>query len=72
MSSNNKISIRIADNGGGIPHELVDKIFIPFFSTKKAGSGIGLSLSKQVMMLHKGSIHVQSTEGEGTVFILRF
>lgn len=67
-----KISINVSDNGSGIPQELLDKIFIPFFSTKKTGSGIGLSLCKQVMVLHKGSIHVQSIEGEGTVFVLGF
>jgi nitrogen fixation/metabolism regulation signal transduction histidine kinase len=67
-----KITISVSDNGNGIPPELLDKIFIPFFSTKKTGSGIGLSLCKQVMVLHKGSINVQSLEGEGTVFVLRF
>jgi two-component system, NtrC family, nitrogen regulation sensor histidine kinase NtrY len=71
-SLNNKVSIRIADNGTGIPRELLDKIFIPFFSTKKTGSGIGLNLCKQVMMLHKGNINVQSEEGKGTVFTLGF
>jgi signal transduction histidine kinase len=48
------------------------KIYIPFFSTKKSGSGIGLSLCKQIMMLHKGNITVQSVENEGTAFILQF
>jgi two-component system, NtrC family, nitrogen regulation sensor histidine kinase NtrY len=69
---NGKVDIRIADNGSGIKTELLDKIFIPFFSTKKTGSGIGLSLCKQVMMLHKGTIHVQSVEDKGTVFNLQF
>jgi len=72
MSNNGKPAIRVADNGNGIPIEVLDKIFIPFFSTKKSGSGIGLSLCKQIMMLHKGNIHVQSKEGEGTVFVLQF
>ena len=67
-----KVSIKITDNGSGIPKELLDKIFIPFFSTKKTGSGIGLSLCKQVMILHKGTINVQSIEGEGAIFTLRF
>lgn len=67
---NQKVSIKIADNGSGIPEELMDKIFIPFFSTKKTGNGIGLSLCKQVMMLHKGQISVQSVMNEGTVFTL--
>ena len=52
--------------------EIMDKIFIPFFSTKKNGSGIGLSLCKQIMMLHKGNIQVQSRQGEGTAFTLQF
>ena len=68
----NRYIIKVADNGIGIPEELVDKIFIPFFSTKKSGSGIGLSLCKQIMLLHKGNIQVQSVEGEGTVFVLAF
>jgi len=68
----NKVTIKIADNGSGIPPELLDKIFIPFFSTKKTGSGIGLSLCKQIMVLHKGNIQVQSQEGEGTVLQLHF
>ncbi len=67
-----KISIKVADNGAGMSQEVVDKIFIPFFSTKKTGSGIGLSLCKQIMMLHKGNIQVQSIEGEGTAFQLIF
>jgi signal transduction histidine kinase len=67
-----KILIKVADNGAGIPDELLDKIFIPFFSTKKSGSGIGLSLCKQIMLLHKGNIQVQSIEGKGAAFILTF
>jgi signal transduction histidine kinase len=55
-----------------MPPELLEKIFIPFFSTRKTGSGIGLSLCKQIMMLHKGNTQVQSVQGEGSVFILWF
>jgi signal transduction histidine kinase len=66
----NKIAIKVADNGPGIDADLLDKIFIPFFSTKKTGSGIGLSLCKQIMLLHKGSIHVQSVVGKGTAFVI--
>jgi signal transduction histidine kinase len=69
---NGRVTVNIADNGSGIKDEVLDKIFIPFFSTKKTGSGIGLSLCKQVMMLHKGNIQVQSKVGEGTVFTLVF
>jgi two-component system, NtrC family, nitrogen regulation sensor histidine kinase NtrY len=67
---NKKVLIKVADNGPGIPEEVLDKIFIPFFSTKKSGSGIGLSLCKQIVMLHKGTLQVQSIEGKGTVFVI--
>ncbi|RYY31996.1 MAG: HAMP domain-containing histidine kinase [Sphingobacteriaceae bacterium] len=70
--ANNKIVLKIADNGIGMPPELLDKIFIPFFSTRKTGSGIGLSLCKQIMLLHKGNIQVQSVEGKGSAFLLQF
>ena len=70
--ANSRIMLKISDNGTGIPEELMDKIFIPFFSTKKSGSGIGLSLCKQIMMLHKGNIQVHSVDGEGTAFVLTF
>ncbi len=70
--NDNKIIIKLADNGSGMPDDILDKIFVPFFSTKKNGNGIGLSLCKQIMMVHKGSITVQSKENEGTAFYLRF
>jgi nitrogen fixation/metabolism regulation signal transduction histidine kinase len=69
---NNRIIVKVADNGMGMPPELMDKIFIPFFSTRKTGSGIGLSLCKQIMLLHKGNIQVQSSEGVGSAFLLQF
>lgn len=72
FSTNKKTVIKVADNGTGMPEELLDKIFIPFFSTKKSGSGIGLSLCKQIMMLHKGHVQAQSREGEGSAFLLIF
>jgi two-component system nitrogen regulation sensor histidine kinase NtrY len=72
IQSNNKTLVKVIDNGLGMPPELLDKIFIPFFSTRKAGSGIGLSLCKQIMLLHKGNIQVQSTNGVGSAFILQF
>jgi signal transduction histidine kinase len=67
-----RTEIRVADNGYGMSAEVMENIFVPFFSTKKSGSGIGLSLCKQIMMLHKGNIQVQSREGEGSVFTLQF
>jgi signal transduction histidine kinase len=67
-----KVFIKVSDNGAGMDEEMLEKIFIPFFSTKKNGSGIGLSLCKQIMMLHKGNIQVQSEPGRGTAFTLTF
>ena len=72
LINNKKTVIKVIDNGIGMDEELMDKIFIPFFSTKKSGSGIGLSLCKQIMMLHKGNVTVQSREAEGTAFMLQF
>lgn len=70
--ANNKIAVRIADNGVGISPELLDKIFVPFFTTRKNGSGIGLSLCKQIMLLHHGNIKVASMVGKGTEFVMLF
>jgi signal transduction histidine kinase len=72
LSSKGKVLIKVADNGTGIPEDILENIFIPFFSTKKTGSGIGLSLCKQIMMLHKGNITVHSVFGAGSVFTLQF
>ncbi len=67
-----KSVIKVSDNGPGINEELQEKIFIPFFSTKKGGSGIGLSLSRQIMRSHGGSIHVSSKSFSETTFTLKF
>jgi two-component system nitrogen regulation sensor histidine kinase NtrY len=64
--------ISVKDNGTGIDPEALDKIFIPFFTTKKTGSGIGLSLSRQFMRQHQGTLTVKSTVGKGTEFFMRF
>ena len=64
--------IEVRDNGMGMSEELIDKIFVPFFTSKPNGSGIGLSLSKQIMALHKGTITVNSVEKQGTAFRLGF
>lgn len=64
--------IDVRDNGPGIPPEVMDEIFVPFFTTKSEGTGIGLSLSKRVMQLHGGSIQVRSTPDQETVFRLTF
>jgi two-component system, NtrC family, nitrogen regulation sensor histidine kinase NtrY len=60
---NNRITIDFADNGHGIKPDLMDKIFMPFFTSKKEGSGIGLSLSRQIMQMHKGAISFKSKAG---------
>jgi len=66
------IFLQVEDNGPGIPGDIIDSIFIPFFSTKDTGSGIGLSLSRQIMLLHGGTIEVNSVPGLKTVFTLKF
>jgi len=68
--SHGKTHISIMDNGPGIEKDQLDQIFIPFFSTKKNGSGIGLSLSRQIMKLHKGRIDVESEPEKGSCFTL--
>ncbi len=67
-----RVTIQVIDNGQGILKEVLDKIFIPFFTTKPKGSGIGLSLSKQIMRLHGGSITAISEIEKGTTFTLTF
>jgi two-component system nitrogen regulation sensor histidine kinase NtrY len=73
MNERGRVLIQVSDNGPGIAPEAREKVFIPFFTTKKEGSGIGLSFSRQVMRLHRGAIAFQSEPaGAGTVFTLRF
>jgi two-component system, NtrC family, nitrogen regulation sensor histidine kinase NtrY len=69
---NGRISIDVVDNGYGIKPDIMDKIFMPFFTSKREGNGIGLSLSRQMMYLHKGNITVKSKPGEGSTFTLTF
>jgi len=69
-SPGGKMKISITDNGKGIAPEEIDKVFVPFYTTKENGSGIGLSLSRKIMRLHKGSISVFSLPGDHTTFIL--
>ena len=67
-----RVIIRVTDNGPGIEPEALEQIFIPFYTTKKTGSGIGLSLSRQIMQLHNGQITAESTPGAGSTFSLTF
>ncbi|MFA8434631.1 MAG: PAS domain-containing sensor histidine kinase [Marinifilaceae bacterium] len=64
--------IQVKDNGKGIESDIRDKIFIPFFTTREKGSGIGLSLSRQIMRLHGGTLTMRSQPGKGTVFQMKF
>jgi len=72
VNLNNRTTIEIADNGKGIKQDILDKIFMPFFTSKQKGSGIGLSLSRQIMQMHKGSISVRSKQDEGAIFTIIF
>ena len=68
-----KIEIRISDNGSGIPQKVLDKIFQPFFTTKPTGqgTGLGLSLSYDIVKAHGGEIKVETKENEGTLFTIQ-
>ena len=68
----NSVKIEVIDNGPGIIKEALEHIFVPFYTTKRTGSGIGLSLSRQIMQMHKGSITAESEPDVRTVFTLRF
>ena len=70
--SESSVIIDVTDNGPGIIKEAIGKIFVPFFTTKKTGSGIGLSLSRQILQMHNGSLTVESEPHVKTVFSLRF
>lgn len=66
------VQIHVSDNGIGIDTELMENIFTPFFTTRKTGSGVGLTLSKQIMLIHGGNILVESAVGKGSTFTLQF
>jgi nitrogen fixation/metabolism regulation signal transduction histidine kinase len=72
LDNKKRVVISVKDDGAGIEPEALTKIFIPFFTTKKNGSGIGLSLSKEIVRKHQGNISVHSTLGVGTEFVLKF
>lgn len=72
QNQNGRTIIDVADNGCGIKPDILDKIFMPFFTSKREGNGIGLSLSRQMMYLHKGNITVKSKQDEGSIFTLVF
>jgi len=68
----NVVKIEVIDNGPGIIKEALEHIFVPFYTTKRTGSGIGLSLSRQIMQMHNGSLSVESEPDVRTVFTLKF
>lgn len=72
FESNGEPYILVADNGPGVPEEIAEKIFLPFYSTKNGGSGIGLCLSRQIMKLHGGDLTLHSHHGTGATFMITF
>ena len=72
LDKRGRIAVQVIDNGPGILKEVIDKIFVPFFTTKPEGSGIGLSLSKQILRMHGGALTAQSEPNVETNFTLRF
>lgn len=72
INYNNRVVVDITDSGTGIPEDIRDQVFVPFFSTKEEGSGIGLTLSRQIMHLHNGEINIVSEEHNGTTVSLLF
>lgn len=72
IGKDSRLIIQVQDNGPGIPDEVREKIFVPFYSTRNSGSGIGLSLCKQIMRMHNGTITVQSKPDVKTTFTLKF
>lgn len=72
INQDRRPEVRVIDNGPGIPEDILEQIFVPFFTTRENGSGIGLSLSRQIMRLHGGSLQVRSVPGKETVFSMTF
>ena len=71
LSANGEGEIRVKDNGSGMSPDVIDHAFIPFFTTKPSGTGIGLSLCRQIILKHGGTIRVESQQGKGTTFIIQ-
>jgi signal transduction histidine kinase len=67
-----RVSIKVTDNGPGIPDDQLEIIFVPFFTTKKKGTGVGLSVSRQIMFLNRGLISVRTAPNRGAEFSLQF
>jgi two-component system, NtrC family, nitrogen regulation sensor histidine kinase NtrY len=71
-NAQNEVLLQVIDNGAGIPAEHLESVFVPFFTTKRNGTGVGLSVSRQIVQLNRGWISVRSVAGEGCVFTLKF
>ena len=67
-----QVVLSVEDNGSGLSEEARKNLFVPFFTTKRQGTGVGMSIVRQIMRLHRGTIGGESTSGEGTVVSLRF
>jgi C4-dicarboxylate-specific signal transduction histidine kinase len=67
-----RVALQVIDNGAGIDEAQLGDIFVPFFTTKREGMGVGLSISRRIMRMNEGSITVRSAAGGGCVFTLRF
>ena len=65
------VDLKVADTGPGIPADVVERIFDPFYTTKKDGTGLGLAISRRIVSAHKGALLVESYAGAGTVFTIR-
>jgi signal transduction histidine kinase len=72
LNESDQIQISISDNGTGISDDVIEQIFLPYYSTKPNNSGIGLSLSQQIMMLHHGRLEVRSSINNGATFYMIF
>jgi signal transduction histidine kinase len=71
MEVDKSVLIRLMDNGTGIPAEILDQVFMPFYTTKEKGSGIGLSLSRRIINRHGGNIQLSSKSGKGTTAAIK-
>ncbi len=70
--ANKSVVVSFSDTGSGFAPEILDKIFDPFFTSRKGGTGLGLTITHQIISIHKGKIDVQSQPGEGTTFLVSF
>jgi signal transduction histidine kinase len=70
LSKKSGVTIEFSDNGGGIPPEIIENIFNPFFTTKGSGTGLGLPIIRKIIANHKGNINVRNRPGVGVTFVI--